>query len=33
MHDYLDIDEKLVLEVLTSGKYEAVVAFCRQYLK
>lgn len=33
VHDYLDIDEKLVLEVLMSGKYEAVIAFCRQYLE
>ena len=33
VHDYLDIDEEIVLEVLTSGKYEAVLAFCRQYLK
>ena len=33
VHDYLDIDQQRVLEVLTSGEYYRLFEFCSQFLK
>ena len=32
VHDYLDINEEIVIQVLKSGRYQGVIEFCRQYL-
>lgn len=32
VHDYLNLDPERIVEVLRSGKYRALLAFCEQFL-